>query len=151
MTSPPFYDLAGVKASLVSRGQTLASRRESGHARLGLAHANNIFSIIFYNPQCPRTGNSAPFFASAALNFSREEYFSAKAMMNSARSLSLMPKWFSSSVQILETSDSSSSFCRSSIVCSSSCRFDRSESLHSERLVYVLIMFSIFLSARGYR
>lgn len=42
--------------------------------------------------------------------------FSAKWMMNSARSLSARPKWLSSSVQIFETSERCSSFFSSSML-----------------------------------
>ena len=61
------------------------------------------------------SGNSAPFFFSSCLNFGSFFPFLARLMMNSARSLSFMLMWLSSSVHILETRERYSSFSRASI------------------------------------
>lgn len=62
--------------------------------------------------------NSAPFSIITALNSSNVLCFSDNAMMNSARSLSLSPKWFSNSVHTFETNERCSSFSNSSMMMS---------------------------------
>ena len=80
---------------------------------LGFNKEQNTDSKLHVIPKSQRTGKSAPFFSRAVLNFSSVLCFPARAIMNSAKSLSPTPRWFSSSVHILDTKDSSSRRARS--------------------------------------
>src|SRR5688500_8755187 len=60
--------------------------------------------------------NCAPFSTSADLKESKLSFLSDNAIMNSAKSLSLKPKWFSNSVHTFDTSDKNCNFSNSSII-----------------------------------